>query len=208
MVKVKICGITDSEDARVCCQSGADALGFIFCRQSPRYIPPRIAKKIISDLSPFISTVGVFVNEDKKQVYDIATFLNLDVLQFHGNEKPAYCNFFRPRFKVIKTFVSQRAFENISLYKVDGYLFDVSWEDKKASKRTLKDSFLRKISKLKLKTAIISGGLTPDNVLQCVKKANPYAVDVARGVELFPGKKDKKLVRLFIKQVKSIRDRG
>ena len=101
MIKVKICGITNQDDAQAASRLGADALGFIFAKKSPRYIKPLTAKKIIRSLDPFIVTVGVFVDESKENVLSIASELNLDCLQFHGNESPSYCNFFKKKFKVI-----------------------------------------------------------------------------------------------------------
>lgn len=204
MVKVKICGITNIEDASFCSSEGADALGFIFWKKSPRYVTPRIAKKIIDQLLPFISTVGVFVDEDKTRVIDIASHLKLDILQFHGSESDSYCKFFKPYFRVIKTFFPQRKTPDVHSYKVDAYLFDVKWEEKQKGNSTIGGNFLKRIKAFKDRPVILSGGLTPKNVSCFVKKMRPYAVDVARGIEVFPGKKDRDLVRLFIKKAKSI----
>lgn len=202
MVKVKICGITNIEDALFCSQAGADALGFIFYRQSPRYITPQKAKKIINKVGPFVSCVGVFVNEDKEKVSRIADYLNLDALQFHGRESYAYCRYFMRRFRVIKVFfppeLPKRAF-----VKVDAYLFDVKIEDK-GKGRTIKDSFLKEIKAIKSQKIILSGGITPANVSKLISRMKPYAVDTASGVEVSPGKKDKKMVVDFIRKVKHI----
>ncbi len=104
MLKIKICGITNLEDALLCSSLGADALGFIFSQKSPRYISEREAKRIILGLDPYVLRVGVFVDEEKERVLETAQSLNLDALQFHGQENPAYCRFFKERFRVIKTF--------------------------------------------------------------------------------------------------------
>ena len=202
MVRVKICGITNVEDALFCSQSGADALGFIFYKRSPRYISPQRAKKVIENLGPFISRVGVFVNEDRERVNDIANYLNLDVLQFHGRESVAYCGHFSKIFKVIKVFFPPE-FSNDKYTGVSAYLFDIRIEDK-GSGLTLDDYLLRKIRAIKHKRAILSGGITPANVSKLIKKVQPYAVDVASGVEIFPGKKDKGLVKKLIYKVKHI----
>ena len=203
MVRVKVCGITNIEDALFCSQSGVDALGFIFYKQSPRYITPQKAKNIIENLGPFVSRVGVFVNEDKKKVYEVAGYLNLDILQFHGKESPAYCRYFLKRFKVIKVFFPYQ-FPDKKYIKVNAYLFDIKLEDKKKGV-TLDDSFLERIKSIRDKKTILSGGLTPGNVSELIKKVKPYAVDVARGVEISPGKKDKNMVKEFINKAKQVR---
>ncbi|MCM8823714.1 MAG: phosphoribosylanthranilate isomerase [Candidatus Omnitrophica bacterium] len=202
MVKVKICGITNLEDALFANDSGADALGFIFWRKSPRYISPKLAKSIVKNLGPFISKVGVFVDEEKDKVYRLASFIGLDTLQFHGKEKPIYCNFFMSRFRVIKTFFSYEDFlKNSKFYRVSAYLFDVSWEDKQRGKKTLDEIFLNRLANVKDRI-IISGGLTVENVTHFIEKVKPYAVDVSSGVERLPGEKDRELVRAFIRKVK------
>jgi len=204
MPKVKICGITNIEDGIFCSHAGADALGFIFWRKTPRHISPRAAKNIIDNLDPFICKVGVFVNEDRKRVWDIASFLNLDVLQFHGKESPSYCNHFRSKFNVIKTFFPGKGYlSSLSSYKVSAYLFDIKWKEKKKGEKTLAKKFLKEIKGIKEKRIILSGGLNPSNVVYFIKRVKPYAVDVARGVEALPGKKDKELVKLFIKRAKA-----
>jgi phosphoribosylanthranilate isomerase len=203
-MRVKICGITNLEDACLCSEEGADALGFIFSKKSPRYIREKEAKKIVNSLGPFIVKGGVFVDESKNKVFEIASSLGLNVLQFHGKESPSYCNFFRHKFKVIKVFFPKDApfRKKIAHYKVDAYMFDVEYEDKLRRKK-LSSAMIKEISALIKEgvRVIISGGLNPDNILQ-IKKLSPYGVDVASGVEKFVGKKDRDLVRLFIKRAK------
>ena len=205
MIKVKICGITNLEDALFSSETGADALGFIFSKKSPRFINPKDAKKIISSLDPYIVKVGVFLNQLKEEVLEIANFLSLDVLQFHGDETQEYCNFFRKKFKVIKVFFpDDRPFKDrISKYKVDAYMFDIRYEDKTNIKTLPKDA-LKEISDLIKEgyRVILSGGINLKNVSSFCK-LRPYALDVASGVEKFVGKKDKELVSLFIKSVKN-----
>lgn len=207
MIKVKICGITNLEDALMVVQEGADALGFIFSKKSPRYITAKTAKKIISRVGPFINTVGVFVNEDKDAVLDTVLNLKLDILQFHGSEPSSYCRFFSSKFKVVKVFFPQdRPFnKNIPRYKADAFLFDIRYEDKQKGFRVLSEDILEEVSLLikEGQRVIVSGGLNVDNVDRAVK-LSPYAVDAASGVEKFVGKKDKDLVRSFIRKVKVI----
>jgi len=206
MVKVKICGITNLEDALFASSCGADALGFIFSRKSPRYISKQAAKRIISKLDPFLIKTGVFLNEDKQKVLDIASYLNLDVLQFHGRETPAYCRFFKQKFKIIKVFFPEDSplKSKISDYRVDAFLFDVQYDKKIKGAKTLPHNILGEISAVikSGKRVIISGGLDVKNIAG-IKQFKPYAVDVASGVEKSPGKKDRRLVNAFIKRVKT-----
>lgn len=208
MIKVKICGITNLEDALACSHQGADALGFIFSKKSPRCINEKDAVKIIASLDPYVTKVGVFVDEEKEKVLQVASDLSLDVLQFHGEENPAYCNFFKPRFKVVKVFFSKsRPFaEKISRYKIDAAMFDVKYEEKVKNKTTVDKDTVKEISALikKGERIIISGGLTVKNISQFVK-LNPYAVDVASGLEKLVGKKDIELVKEFINKVKNVK---
>lgn len=206
MIKVKICGITNIEDALLCSSEGADAIGFIFTKKSPRYITHKDAKKIIKEIGPFTAKVGVFLDEDKDKVFDIASGLGLDILQFHGSESSSYCNFFKPRFKAIKVFFPQSKplKTRIANYKVDAFMFDMKFEEKQAGKKTLPTDSLGEISSIIKEglKVIISGGLNINNISKA-KKLSPYAVDVASGVEKFIGKKDKDLVRAFIRKVKN-----
>lgn len=207
MVKVKICGITNLEDALACSKEGADALGFIFSKKSPRYITGKEAAKIISGLDPYITKVGVFMDEEKEKVLEIANTLSLDALQFHGKENPSYCLNFVPNFRVIKVFFPQDCpFEaKVLHYKIDAAMFDVKYEQKSKGKNTLDKNMLKEVSKLIKESSrvIVSGGLTVKNISQIVK-LNPYAVDVSSGLEKFVGKKDIELVKEFIKKVKNV----
>lgn len=205
MIKVKICGITNLEDALQVSSAGADALGFIFSKKSPRYINKRKAQEIIQHLDPFLAKVGIFLDQGKQEVLDISSSLHLDILQFHGREAPEYCHFFKPMFKVVKVFFPKDSpyEEKISRYKIDAFMFDIKYEEKTKGRKVLSAKVLRKISGLikKGKRVIISGGLNIENVGN-VKKLKPYALDVASGVESRVGEKDSQLVKAFIKKVK------
>ena len=206
MIKVKICGITNLEDARLVSSAGADAVGFIFSKKSPRYINKRKAGEIIQRLGPFLAKVGVFLDQEKQEVLDIASSLHLDILQFHGRETPAYCHFFKPRFKVIKVFFPEDSpYEGkISRYKIDAFMFDMKYEEKTKGRKVLPAKALEEVVGLikKGKRVIISGGLNIKNIGN-VKKLKPYALDVASGVESMVGKKDDQLIKTFIKRVKN-----
>jgi len=207
MIKVKICGITNLDDALACSNCGADALGFIFSKKSPRYITEKEAAKIISGLGPYITKVGVFMDEEKEKVLEVANMLSLDALQFHGNENPSYCLSFTPKFGVIKVFFPEDSpvGEKMLRYKIDAAMLDIKYEQKAQGKNTLDKNMLKEASKLIRAGSriIVSGGLTVKNILQVVK-LNPYAVDVSSGLEKFVGKKDMELVKEFIKKVKNV----
>jgi len=208
MIKVKICGITNLEDAQMASKSGADAIGFIFSKKSPRYIKKDVAKKIISELDPFLIKVGVFLDQTKEEVLDIAQSLKLDILQFHGSESAIFCNSFKDKFKIIKVFFPQdRPFKNkMDRYKAQAFLFDVRFCDKQKGQKTIPANILKEISGLikEGKNVIISGGLNSRNV-GAIKKLSPYAVDVASGVESMVGKKSEKEIRNFIAKVKNLK---
>ena len=205
-MKVKICGITNLEDAKIACEHGADAVGFIFSKKSPRCLSLLAARKIIRELGPFVTKVGVFLDQDKEEVLSLANSLSLDVLQFHGRESASYCNFFKPMFKIIKVFFLQDTpfAKSISCYKVDAYMFDIKYEDKLKGLKVLPPYALKEISSLikAKKRVIVSGGLDLNNILK-IKKFKPYAVDASSSLEAFVGKKDKKLLIDFIKKAKS-----
>ena len=213
MVKVKICGITNFEDAQFAIQSGASALGFIFA-ESPRKVSKEIVKEIINKLgtdasrpSP-IYRVGVFVNEDINTIIEIANYCNLTHIQLHGDESPEYCE--QLPFLIIKAFrikenwgtdekhLSQNLTQEIKKYQTI-YAFLLDTYQKGIYGGTGKQFDYSLIKYLpRDKVFFLSGGLSPDNVVEAIKTANPDWVDVASGVEISPGKKDRlKIQKLF-----------
>lgn len=201
MVRVKICGITSSDDALAAVDAGADALGFVFYEKSPRNINPMQAAAIIAKLPPFVQTVGLFVNEEIERVNWTADYCGLDVVQLHGDETPEDC--LEVNRRVVKAFRMQNivSIEPMKKYQVAGYLLDAwcpdcyggtgktfNWEMAAAA---------RQYGRI-----ILAGGLTPENVVEAIQAVRPYAVDVSSGVEIEPGKKDREKLRAFIKRVK------
>lgn len=201
-MRVKICGITNLEDAKTAENLGADALGFVFYKKSPRYIAPEKARAIIGELGPFIATVGVFVNEKAARVKEIIGFCRLDILQFHGDEPPSYC----ANFKQYKTIKAIRIKDKVDLGKIKRYNTDAVLLDtfsKDSFGGTGKSFDWRIIKDLKSKKPIIlSGGLTAENVRQAIERVKIYAVDVSSGVEKSFGRKDHRKLTDFIRQVK------
>jgi len=203
MVKVKICGITNLEDAMVAAEAGADALGFVFYPESPRFIEPAMARYIISKLPVFITAVGVFVDEKEDMIRRIIRESGIQVLQFHGNESPIICTKFRE--KVIKTIhvKDEESISQMKMYHINTFLLDTYHSEKKGGtgKSFNWDIAIRG---KKYGRIILAGGLDPSNVVEAIKKVKPYGVDVSTGVEISPGKKDHTKIKEFIRKVKGL----
>jgi len=197
MVRVKICGITNIEDALCAVNCGADALGFVFA-DSPRKIDPLTAKNIISRIPPWVSTVGVFLNEEVGNLMVIADRCRLDYVQLHGEESPEYCK--NIPIKVIKTVKQDIA--KIPSYRVSGILIDTYDPYKAGGTGKVSDWNIAVDAKKYDIPLILAGGLTPENVAEAVGQVSPYGVDVSSGVENEPGKKDWEKVKKFICEAK------
>jgi phosphoribosylanthranilate isomerase len=200
VLKVKVCGITNPEDALLSVKYGADALGFVFA-ESPRKVSPEVARNIILNLPPFIFKVGVFVNFPLDEVRKISSLCFLDLIQLHGDEKPDYCSSLAP--KVIKAFQvkNESILSILPQYKVAAYLLDAYDESERGGTGKVFNWDIARRAKGR-GWIILSGGLTPDNVSEAILKASPYAVDVSSGVESYPGKKDPLKLSLFLHRVK------
>ena len=199
MTKVKICGITNLEDALASLFSGADALGFVFYKKSPRYISPLKARNILRILPKKIFRVGVFVDEDIKTVKRISRVCDLDMLQFHGQEPAEYCRKFKG-YKIIKAFLVKGKLDlaKISEYKGCACLFDTfSKSHPGGTGKKFNWNLLRNLDKIKA-PVFISGGLTSVNVRKAVKILKPDWVDVSSSLESRPGKKDYNKIKKFI----------
>lgn len=199
MVRVKICGINNIEDALLAVKLGAHAIGFVFA-ESPRRIEPKKAQRIVESLPLFVSRVGVFVNEEIERVKEIAGLYDLDVLQFHGEEDPSYCQAFRQ--KVIKAIrvKNHSSLEQISKYKVDAFLLDTYVEDVPGGTGKRFDWEIACEAK-KYGKIVLSGGLDPTNISEAIERVEPYAVDVSSGVEIIPGKKDPQKLEAFFRAI-------
>ena len=201
MIKVKICGIKNLNDAIFAVDYGADAIGFVFAK-SIRKISKEKARAIIRKLPPFVTTVGLFVNETAENIEEASRYCGLDAIQLHGNEPPNIINKLKD-IKTIKAFriQNEKDITPIKKYKPSAILLDGYSENQMGGTGT---SFDWKIVK-KFKTSIpiiVAGGLTHLNVSQAIKTIKPYGVDVSSGVETKPGRKDKRLIRKFIAAVK------
>jgi len=205
MVRIKICGITNLEDALLAAELGADALGFIFYPQSPRKVAPETAREIIAQLPPFVASVGVFVDEAAAVVQDLAAQVGLDWVQLHGQESADYCRSLGRR--VIKGFriKDEKSLMELEPYRdvVQAFLLDTYKKGQVGGTGESFDWHLAREAK-KYGQIILAGGLTAENVAQAIATALPAAVDAASGTEAAPGRKDPAKLRAFFNAIRGI----
>src|SRR3990172_2375300 len=182
MVKVKICGITNLEDAQAAAEAGADALGFVFYPESPRFIDPGKARAIIARLPVFITSVGVFVDESEDLIRRIIREGGIQVLQFHGSESPMLCTRFREKAIKAIRIKDEESINSMQMYNVDTFLLDTHQEGAKGGTGKTFDWKIAEKAKANGRI-ILSGGLTPSTVGEAVRRVRPYGVDVSSGVE-------------------------
>lgn len=182
--------------------AGADAIGLVFYEKSPRYVTATIAADIVQAVGPFVTTVGLFVNEAVDVVSDTLRRTGIQVLQFHGDESKAYCEQFeRPFIKAIRMAPDIDVAAAVALHpQAGGYLFDAWQPDAYGGTGLVFD--WERLSHDIARSVILAGGLTSDNVAAAVSQTQPYAVDVSSGVESAPGIKDETLVQKFIQQAR------
>lgn len=204
MVKVKICGITNHQDASLAVELGVDILGFVLA-PSPRQVSPEMVRSIVETLPPFVMTVGVFVDEEEKTIKDIADFCRLNQVQLHGKESPDFCRRFRP--KAIKAF---RVRDDTSLLPISAYQGHVqalildTYQPGIAggTGRTFPWDLAIKAKEFDL-PVILSGGLNPSNIRRAISTVKPYAVDINSGIEERPGKKDPQRMKQLMEALKA-----
>ncbi|MBF0620250.1 MAG: phosphoribosylanthranilate isomerase [Candidatus Omnitrophica bacterium] len=205
MTRIKICGITNKEDAFKAIKLGAHALGFIFHKKSPRFISPSRAKNIIAVLPPFVTLTGVFVNERGGAIRDIISFCGLNAIQLHGEENHHDCHRLkRYNTKIIKAFRVNDTFDfaQTEKYDVDAMLFDTYQESVQGGTGKVFNWELLKKAKVR-GAVILSGGLNSKNVFNAIQDVRPYGVDVSSGVEASVGVKDHRLLEEFIRSAQS-----
>jgi phosphoribosylanthranilate isomerase len=201
MVKVKICGITSVEDAEVAVTAGADALGFIMYRKSPRFVEPTTARTIIAGLPPFVLPIGVFVNEEPDRVRALMDECGLALAQLHGDESASYCqNLGRPALKALRlkdrgTFLALAEFQGRA--HVRGFVID-AFSDRAYGGTGQTVDWTLAAEAARSSPILLAGGLTPLNVAEAIRQVHPYGVDVSSGVEERPGKKNPAKVKAFI----------
>lgn len=202
MTRIKICGTTNLDDALIAVEAGADALGFIFVPNTPRYLHPDEAAKIIDELPPFITTVGLFVNAEQKEIDTIANNCSLDAIQLHGEEPPELCVTLNRR--VVKAFrvKDESSLSRLHDYHVRAYLLDTYVKGTMGGTGKVFDWNLAVKAK-QYGRIILAGGLNPDNIASAILQVRPYGVDVSSGVEVSPGRKDPAKIKAFIGAVRA-----
>jgi len=201
VVRVKICGITNLPDGLAAAEAGADALGFVFA-ESPRRVSVEVAREIIGRLPPYVTAVGVFVDESLQEVRRTAAEAALGAVQLHGSEGPEVVRALAP-LGCIKAFRvrSRGDLEAMARYRAQGYLVDAFVPGQAGGTgRTIDWSMFAGFEPPG--PLILSGGLMPENVAEAVRIVRPYAVDVSSGVEAEPGRKDPERVRSFIQRAR------
>jgi phosphoribosylanthranilate isomerase len=204
-VRVKVCGITNFEDAHAAVEAGADALGFIFFEGSPRYVEPRVAAEIVRALPPFIATVGVFVDEAPENVQAVLDQTRIGIAQLHGAEPPDFCH--RLRVPPIKAFRvrDERSLDALPDFRgaACAFLLDSYVPGQHGGTGARFNWNLAVQAKAFGAPIILAGGLTVRNIADAVGKVAPFAVDVSSGVEVNPGRKDHLKLRDFIALAKA-----
>jgi phosphoribosylanthranilate isomerase len=207
MVKVKICGITDRDDARDAVAAGADALGFVMYKKSPRWVEPSVARAIIAELPPFVLPIGVFVNEEADTVRKLMDECGFAFAQLHGDETASYCHTLgRPALKALRvrdrsSFLALAEFQGRA--GVRGFLVDAfSDQAYGGTGQTVDWALAAEVARTV--PILLAGGLTPSNVAEAVRLVRPYGVDVSSGVEMSPGKKDRVKVKAFIEAARLV----
>jgi phosphoribosylanthranilate isomerase len=209
MMEIKICGIANLEDALCVVECGADALGFIFHPQSPRFVSPAKVREIVEALPRDIAKVGVFVNRDVREVRWIKDFCGLDFIQLHGDEPPEYCRQLPPD-RLIKAVFPHEAtdLKELAGYPVKAFLADARDGGRRGGTGKNTDWAAAKAIG-EVMPLILAGGLNAENILEAIEAVSPLAVDLNSGVEEFPGKKDPEKVRAVIAVVRSMKkDKG
>lgn len=205
--RVKICGITRPEDGIAAARLGADAIGLVFYAPSPRAVTVAQAQAVYAALPPFVSVVGLFVDAPVVEVREVLQAVPLDVLQFHGDEAPAYCaTFDRPYLKALRMREGLDVAAEARRYAdAQGLLLDTYVPGEAGG--TGRSFDWTRVPQALDKPVILAGGLTPDNVAEAIAIARPYAVDVSGGVEQTKGIKSAEKMAAFMRGVESAQDR-
>ena len=203
MVRVKICGITNVEDALLACELGADAIGLNFYGKSPRCISPFMASKVIRKLTPFVAPIGIFVNWDASPVTTLAKALGLSAAQLHGDEPPQLITEIAKKVPVIKALhvAKGSALPPFAKYRAaTAFLLDAPHSGQYGGTGQTADWGVAHTA-AKSHRILLAGGLTPENVAEAILAVRPYAVDVTSGVESKPGRKDPAKLNAFFEAV-------
>jgi phosphoribosylanthranilate isomerase len=207
MTLVKICGITNLNDALAAVAAGADALGFNFYKPSPRYITPQHAREIIEQLPNSMLTVGVFVNEESPDaVRNIAEESGIRALQLHGDETPTYCRELAVDYYVIKVFAVANRFDpqTVNEYDVKAIMLDTKHNSLRGGTGHVFDWSVAQRLTSTIPKLFLAGGLSPENIENAIKTVHPFAVDACSALEDSPGKKNAERMRVFVNTVRGV----
>jgi phosphoribosylanthranilate isomerase len=205
-VQIKICGVTNAEDARACAELGASMIGFNFYPQSPRYIEPKIGRRIIEALPRGVSPVGIFVDAKAEEIRNTADATGVHCVQLHGHISQDTCRELVSEFRVIRAFSTDPQFrpETVSLFDDCDVLLDAHHPTLLGGTGLTCDWLVARTTRSLARFLILSGGLTEQNVRQAIATVAPHAVDVCSGVERAPGLKDHGAIENFIKAARMV----
>jgi phosphoribosylanthranilate isomerase len=201
--RIKVCGITGKDDARAAVAAGADGLGFIFVKESPRLVDPDVVRAVTGELPPFVNSIGVFCDEDIEVVEEIINYCHLTLVQLHGSESPEYCKgVSRPVIKSFSVRPETESQELVTYSEVaSGFLLDTYHKDMAGGTGKVFDwKLVEQIHPPG--PVILAGGLNPENVGDAIRLVKPFAVDVNSGVEYQPGRKDTDKLKSFADEVR------
>ena len=203
-VRIKFCGITNLEDALDADYLGVDALGFVFYKPSPRYISPLVAAQIIEKLSPFVSAVGLFVNATSQEVSEISELTKIDLLQYHGDESPEYCeSSLKPWIKALRVGGDENLIQEVLRFRnAKAILFDSYDVERRGGTGTSFDWSL--LPDQVTCPIILAGGLNSKNVVGAIRHVKPSCVDVSGGIEATKGIKDREKMKDFVAEVNKL----
>jgi len=210
MVKIKICGITNLDDARAAIEAGAELLGFNFYRPSPRFIEPDEARKIIDSVvrESEVIAVGIFVDEPLESVIETVRISGVDAVQLHGDESIAYCADLKSALNGITIIKALRVSDSFqpqtaTSYPVDAIMLDAFHDSLRGGTGKTIDWAIAENTRKLVPQFFLSGGLSPENVAEAVERVQPYAVDACSRLELSPGRKDPLRVKAFVRAARN-----
>lgn len=200
---VKICGITNVDDALAAAQCGADAVGFIFYESSKRCISPPEAAAIIRELPEIVLPVGVFVNTVREVIESVIEKTGIRIVQLHGDEGVDDCRGFGIQTWKGVRFRREEELETISNYDVDAFVFDAYSHGSYGGSGALSDWGLARAMAQRYRV-ILAGGLSPENIVDAVQTVRPFGVDINSGVEVSPGTKNHRKIRAVMEKLRSV----
>ena len=204
-IQIKICGVTNANDARACVELGAEMIGFNFYRKSPRYIEPAIVNRIVDALPPEISTVGIFVDADPAEIREVAQAARVRCVQLYGHATPELCSELSREFRVIRALSTDARFEpeNAAVFPDCDVLIDAYHPELRGGTGHICDWSAAHAAMRYTRFLILSGGLDAQNVGRAIAAVRPHAVDVCSGTESAPGVKDHRKLEQFTSAVRT-----